>query len=426
MAIARLCSSPSHSPTMSLTSLPTFPTLKTHHSHQPSNLPSKFCTSLVSSDASATEAVALANAAVEAAREAVSAAAELGKEWHLRESDDVMSVGIDTRRKRRRKKRKSLGCMEEENQNICLRQSPSVKSGTSGFLSSKEEAELCLSLKEGARIEVANLRITEHEGNPAIPKRFSHGNTNLNKVLSNTRDLRAKLARDYRALVASIAIGYQGNGLTLQDLIQEGTIGLLRGAEKFDPNRGCKLSTYVYWWIKQAIIKAVTKKSRLIRLPGAKGAMVAKVAEANSVLRRTLKRRPTYHEMAEMLNENVSTVRLVSEKSRPPISIDKAVTDYGNLTLQDILPGPVEMIPEKMVERQLVKQGVVKLLNTLNKREAEIVSLYFGLNGYTPRSFEEIGKLLKLSRERVRQIHGVALSKLQQTALVDSLKFYVV
>lgn len=91
--------------------------------------------------------MALANAAVEAAREAVSAAAELGKEWHLRESDDVMSVGIDMRRKRRRKKRKSLGCMEEENQNICLRQSPSVKSGTSGFLSSKEEAELCLSLK---------------------------------------------------------------------------------------------------------------------------------------------------------------------------------------------------------------------------------------------------------------------------------------
>lgn len=90
------------------------------------------------------------------------------------------------------------------------------------------------------------------------------------------------------------------------------------------------------------------------------------------------------------------------------------------------MPGPVEMIPEKMVERQLKKQGVVKLLNTLNKREAEILRLYFGLNGETPLSFEEIGKQLKLSRERIRQIHGIALSKLQQTTLVDSLKFYVV
>jgi len=94
--------------------------------------------------------------------------------------------------------------------------------------------------------------------------------------------------------------------------------------------------------------------------------------------------------------------------------------------MQEIIPGPVEMILEKMVERQLVKQEVVKLLNTLNKREEEIVRLYFGLNGETPLSFEEIGKLLKLSRERIRQIYGIALSKLQQNSLVDSLKFYVV
>jgi len=94
--------------------------------------------------------------------------------------------------------------------------------------------------------------------------------------------------------------------------------------------------------------------------------------------------------------------------------------------MQEIIPGPVEMILEKMVERQLVKQGVVKLLKTLNKREEEIVRLYFGFDGETPLSFEEIGKLLKLSRERIRQIHGIALSKLQQNSLVDSLKFYVV
>jgi RNA polymerase sigma factor (sigma-70 family) len=94
--------------------------------------------------------------------------------------------------------------------------------------------------------------------------------------------------------------------------------------------------------------------------------------------------------------------------------------------MQDVIPGPVEMVPEKMVERQLIKEGAAKLLNKLNKREEKIVRLYFGLDGDTPLSFEEIGKVLKLSRERVRQIYGISLSKLQQTTLVDSLKFYVV
>ncbi|XP_004499937.1 RNA polymerase sigma factor sigD, chloroplastic isoform X1 [Cicer arietinum] len=407
---------------MSLTSLPTFPTLNKNHSLQP-NLPStssKFGTNLVYNDASvtvaATEAVALAYAAVNAARHAV----EESENGVVGEKN----IGFDDmRRMRRRKRRKNLGCVvEEENiQNNFSREKELV-----GFLSSIEEAEICLGLKEGARIEVSKHRMTEHEGNSSISRRLAHGNTSLDKVLSNTRESKERLAHEYRGLVASIAARYQGKGLSFQDLTQEGTIGLLHGAEKFDPNRGCKLSTYVYWWIKQAILKALARKSRLVRLPGEKYGMVGKIAEAKNVLSKRLRRKPTYNEMAEVLNVNVSIVKLVSERSRQPISLDKAVFDQGNLTLKEIMPGPVEMIPEKMVERQLKKQGVVKLLNTLNKREAEILRLYFGLNGETPLSFEEIGKQLKLSRERIRQIHGIALSKLQQTTLVDSLKFYVV
>lgn len=157
MAITRICSSPSHSPTlptMSLSSLPTFPTLKTHHSLQPTlpSISSKYGTNLVSSDAlviaAATEAVALANAAVEAARDAVAVS---GKEWPFGESENGMvrdkSKGLDLRRKRRRKRRKSLGCMEEENHSNCSPQRLLVGSGKSGFLSSSEEAELCLCLK---------------------------------------------------------------------------------------------------------------------------------------------------------------------------------------------------------------------------------------------------------------------------------------
>ncbi|KAK7271434.1 hypothetical protein RJT34_27338 [Clitoria ternatea] len=328
-----------------------------------------------------------------------------------KESENERSIG--------RKKRMNLPCVEEVNRSNSSPHRLLIGSPKSRFLSSREEAELCLCLKEGARIEVAKLRITELGEHPAI------GNTSLDKVLCNTRESGERLAHEFRGLVASIAAGYQGKGLSLQDLIQEGSIGLLRGAEKFEPDRGCKLSTYVYWWIKQAIIKAVARKSRLVRLPGGKCEMVAKVAAANNMLRRRLRREPTYKETAEVLNVNVSIIRVISERSRPPISLDKAVTNHGHITLKEIIPGPDEMIPQKMVERQLMKQEIVKLLNTLTKREAEIVTLHYGLNGETPQTFKEIGRKLKLSRERTRQINGIALSKLKQTSIIDSLKFYV-
>ncbi|KAF7824595.1 RNA polymerase sigma factor sigD, chloroplastic [Senna tora] len=154
--------------------------------------------------------------------------------------------------------------------------------------------------------------------------------------------------------------------------------------------------------------------------------MVAKVAEANNVLSKRLRRVPTYDEMAEFLNVNASTVRLLSERIKTPISLDKAMIDQGHMTLQEIMGGPEELIPEKLFEREMMKQGIVKLIETLTEREAEIVRLHYGLSGQTPCSYEEIGKLLKLSRERVRQINGIALSKLKHNTIVNGLKYYVV
>ncbi|XP_047166350.1 RNA polymerase sigma factor sigD, chloroplastic [Vigna umbellata] len=280
-----------------------------------------------------------------------------------------------------------------------------------------------INIQQGAKTEVAKPKTKGLEEPSAITRRSV---LSLDKALCNERQTKERLAHDYRGLVTSIAAGYQGKGLSLQDLIQEGTIGLLRGAEKFEPERGYKLSTYVYWWIKQAIIKAVARKSRLVRLPGGKCEMVAKVAQANNILSTTLKRKPTYDETAKVLNVKASTVRLVSEKSRAPISLDKVVTDCGHMTLQEIIAGPEDMTPEKMVKKQLMKEEVMDLLNTLSKREAEIVTLHYGLNGDTPRSFKEIGGMMQLSRERIRQINGIALSKLRQTSIIDDLKFYLV
>ncbi|KAJ0037967.1 hypothetical protein Pint_23911 [Pistacia integerrima] len=373
MAITTICSSP--------------PTLKTLHpllSPPPSSSSNvKFNVNLVSNSnealsiiASATEAMALASAAMHAAREAVALA---------RGVEEVETFEGETETKSNKK---------------------------SWYLSRKEEAEFCLNLKELAKATGKKRR-------------------QVDKILCKERESQERITRSYRRLVASIAAGYQGKGLSLQDLVQEGSIGLLRGAKRFDPERGNKLSTYVYWWIKQAMIRAIANKSRIIRLPLVlcREACVRrwlKIAEANSVLTRRLRRLPTHSEIAEMLDINVSTVRLAFERIRYPISLDRAVSDRGCMTLQDIMPGPDETMPEKMVEKQLMKQELDDLLKTLTEREEQILRLYYGLNGDTPLSCEQIGKVLKLSRERVRQISGIALTKLQQTDNLNNLKVYIV
>ncbi|WKA02327.1 hypothetical protein VitviT2T_020530 [Vitis vinifera] len=425
MAIATaiaICSSPSqYSPALS--SFQTTPSLKTLN-HPPLLLPPSPSSTfvLVSDDdavvaAAAAEAVALASAAVEAARAAVWAAGEAGEE----EGGGCRVVRV------RRRGVEALGMVEkwdgEEVHEV------SFGAARSAVLTPREEAEFCLCLKEEAGLEAARRRIAETREHEPTSNQWAEAvgikRSSLDKMLCNGRESRERINQSYRRLVVSIAARYQGKGLSLQDLIQEGSIGLLRGAERFDPDRGYKLSTYVYWWIRQAIVRAIANKSRIIRLPGSICEMVAKIAEARTVLSRRLRRLPTYDEIAEFIDVNVSTVRLVSERSRTPISVDQAVTSQGCMTLQEIIPGPDETTPQKMVKRQLMKQEVERALNTLCEREAYILRLYFGINGETPLSFEEIGRLMKLSRERVRQINSIALSKLRQTSVVDYLKLYM-
>uniref|UniRef100_A0A803PA79 RNA polymerase sigma-70 domain-containing protein n=1 Tax=Cannabis sativa TaxID=3483 RepID=A0A803PA79_CANSA len=283
--------------------------------------------------------------------------------------------------------------------------------------------------EEGAKLEVARQRLKndkDHEPtSQELAKAMKMEIKSIDKILCKERESQEKITRSYKRLVSSIASGYQGKGLTFQDLIQEGSIGLLRGAHKFDPHKGYKLSTYVYWWIRQAIIKAIQKKSRMVKLPGNKCAMIAKITEANNVLNRRLNRSPTYDEVAKELKLDVTTVRLVSQRNRPPISLDRAITDRGRMTLQ-IMPGPEETIPEKMVKRELLKQEMKKLLETeLSEREAHVLRLHFGLNGEYPKSFEEIGRVLKLSRERARQINGIAFTKLQKSSLVKNMRLFI-
>ncbi|KAJ6984786.1 hypothetical protein D5086_017943 [Populus alba] len=343
--------------------------------------------------------------------------------------------GLKARRKRRRKRRKGLAqslVVDDGERDVGHEYKRVIlESVKRGYLSPKEEAEFSMCLKHEARIEAARRRIGEvQELDPTskqLAKALRMEKNNVDNVLCKGRESREKIIRSYRRLVVSIATNYQDKGLSLQDLIQEGSIGLLRGAERFDPQRGYKLSTYVYWWIKEAILTAISNNTRMVRLPRRWWMLVAKIAGANNDLRNKLRRPPSYDEIAEVLNMKVSTVRLGFERGRTPISLDQAVLGQNSLTLQEIIPGPDETIPENMVKRELLKQELEKLFQTvLTEREAHILRLHYGLNGQTPQSCEEIGRLVKLSRERVRQIICTALSKLRHKEIVEPLKAYAV
>ncbi|XP_011025491.1 PREDICTED: RNA polymerase sigma factor sigD, chloroplastic isoform X1 [Populus euphratica] len=370
---------------------------------------------------------------IENATEAVALSSWTGGEVLFDGESD--NGGLKARRRKRRKRRKGLAQslvvddgerdVGHEYRRVILE---SVKRG---YLSPKEEAEFSMCLKHEARIEAARRRIGDvQELDPTskqLAKALRMEKNTVDNVLCKGRESREKIIRSYRRLVVSIATSYQDKGLSLQDLIQEGSIGLLRGAERFDPQRGYKLSTYVYWWIKEAILTAISNNTRMVRLPRRWWMLVAKIAGANNDLSNKLRRSPSYDEIAEVLNMKVSTVRLGFERGRSPISLDQAVLGQNSLTLQEIIPGPDETIPENMVKRELLKQELEKLFQTvLTEREAHILRLHFGLNGQTPQSCEEIGRLVKLSRERVRQIICTALSKLRHKRIVEPLKAYAV
>ncbi|XP_068660941.1 RNA polymerase sigma factor sigD, chloroplastic [Aristolochia californica] len=376
--------------------------------------------------AAASQAVALANAAAKAASDAVSSALALSEMAFPRGFQSEDTVEVTSKGRRRKRGRFTVDSFEGVSVSRPVLQ---IRSTRSSYLSSREEAECALYLKEGARLEASRIKIRLATNcNPTMSQWAEAAGMKmrtLEKLLWRVREAKDRITRSYKRLVVSIAMPYLGRGLSLKDLIQEGSIGLLRGAERFDHSKGNKLSTYVYWWIKQAIVRAIATKSRIVRLPGSMHRPVAQVLEANTLLSSRLGREPTHQEIAEMTDMSMIIVKLVIEKTRFPLSLDRSISSRGSITTKEILPGSEELTPESMSTRRFMKRDIGRLLETLTEREESIVRLYFGFNGETPKSFEEIGRLLNLSRERVRQIHYIALTKLQQRVTIEDLRVYI-
>ena len=245
------------------------------------------------------------------------------------------------------------------------------------------------------------------------------------KIKAGDRIALERLTKANLRFVVSVAKQYQNQGLTLPDLINEGNLGLIKAAQRFDETRGFKFISYAVWWIRQSILQALAEQSRIVRLPLNKIGSINKINKMYALLEQSSERAPSAEEIAKELDMTVNDVKESMKNSGRHLSMDAPLVEGEDSNLYDVLRSGESPNPDRELIHESLQTEIERALETLTPREADVVRLYFGLGDQHPMTLEEIGETFDLTRERVRQIKEKAIRRLKHTSRSKILKTYL-
>ncbi len=299
------------------------------------------------------------------------------------------------------------------------------------LLKAEEEVELARRVRFIEEVRELQASLTEQLGEQASKEKAASAlgmtEKQLESRLYQGRVAKRKMIRSNLRLVVSIAKRYLNRGVPFLDLIQEGAMGLNRATEKFDPDKGYKFSTYAYWWIRQAITRAIANDARTIRLPIHIVEKLNKLKKAQRELKQKLCRNPTETEMAEALEIPLPQLRQLQQLRRQALSLNHRVGKEEDTELMDLLEDEDNQSPEAKMNENMMRQEIWEVLgDVLTPREKDVISLRYGLTTSEPCTLEEVGNMFNLSRERVRQIQSKAMRKLRRPHIAKRLKGWLV
>ena len=287
----------------------------------------------------------------------------------------------------------------------------------------EKELEQLIVLKHGESLDPIKMYLKEIGKTPLLT--FEQEIELAKKYEKNDEDAKEKLVRANLRLVVSIAKKYLGRRLSFLDLIQEGNRGLIRGVEKYDWRRGFKFSTYATWWIRQAITRAIADQSRTIRIPVHMVDHINRYYKTQRRLTQKLGREPSVKEVAKEMEMSVEDVENLMKISQQPKSLSTPVGDDKEATLEQFVADQNQPTLYDKVSRELLKDALGKVLETLSPRERKVLVMRFGLDDGKPKTLEEVGKEFKVTRERIRQIEAKAIRKLKHPTRARKLKDFL-
>ena len=263
--------------------------------------------------------------------------------------------------------------------------------------------------------EIGKVDLIGPEEEVALARRIKQGDS----------EALAKLVRANLRFVVSVAKQYQNQGMSLPDLINEGNMGLMKAARRFDETRGFKFISYAVWWIRQSILQSLAEQTRIVRLPVNKIGSINRINKAFARLEQEFEREPSSQEIADLLEMIPEDVKESLKTNHRTISMDAPISNEDENNMYDVMQNPDAASPDKNLIKESLAWEIERALNTLSKREAKVLKLYFGLGMKHPYTLEEIGEELNLTRERVRQIKERAIRRIQYTTRCKILKTYL-